>query len=268
MVADGLWKSTLRLCSVQVALVLLALGIGKALPNTGELMLRSNHTGRMSAYGMDVRRGLIYPMIQPTPTYRDFATTPDGAWVAFVGVENRNRDIFLMRVGGDQPRNVTHRAGDDLAPSWSPDGKHLAFSSNRSGDRDIYVMDVDTATVLIDSAQGDYARDLTNFPGGDDTPVWSPDSRWIAFISDRRGNWDIFVIHPDGSGLRQLTDNEDVDRAPVWSPDSQQIAFTSHRGGNWDIYAMTVPDQRSAPESNLHRLTFDPGWDGDFAWAP
>ena len=78
---------------------------------------------------------------------------------------------------------TTHTAGDG-APAWSPDGKKIAFASERTGNPDIWVMDSD----------GGNLRQLTTHTALDAAPAWSPDGKKIAFDSERTGNWDIWVL--------------------------------------------------------------------------
>jgi TolB protein len=84
----------------------------------------------------------------------------------------------------------------------------------------------------------------------------------IAFVSDRDGNPEIYVINIDGTGATRLTDHPAGDYAPAWSPDGIRIAFYSERDGNAEIYAI------NADGSNLKRLTNDPANDYAPAWSP
>ena len=89
-------------------------------------------------------------------------------------------------------------AGMDVEPSWSPNGSRLAIATS-----DATGQDFDIAT---DRARTAAARKrITSGAAWDEKPAWSPDGKWIAFASDRNGNFDIYVIHPDGTGMRQLT---------------------------------------------------------------
>jgi dipeptidyl aminopeptidase/acylaminoacyl peptidase len=67
----------------------------------------------------------------------------------------------------------------------------------------------------------------------------SPDGEQIAFMSRRDGNWNIYLVNNDGTGLRQLTDDPSEDGLPTWSPDGKAIAFVSNRGGPWAVWAVT-----------------------------
>jgi dipeptidyl aminopeptidase/acylaminoacyl peptidase len=75
----------------------------------------------------------------------------------------------------------------------------------------------------------------------DTAPALSPDGNQVVFMSRREGNWDIYVINVDGSGLQRLTNDPSEDGLPTWSPDGNAIAFVSNRGGPWAVWAMT-PD--------------------------
>ncbi len=132
--------------------------------------------------------------------------------------------------GTEAIRRLTDVSGDDSSPSWSPDGRHIVFESNRDGNYGIYVMD----------ANGDNLRNLTNDNSRDGHPSWSPDGRSIAFFSDRDGNYEIYVMGSDGSNLHRLTDHSADDRSPSWSPDGRHIAFSSNRDGDWEIYVMDI----------------------------
>ena len=134
-------------------------------------------------------------------------------------------------VAGDI-RRLTDASGNDSSPSWSPDGRSIAFTSDRDGNREIYVMD----------ANGDNLQNLTNDSSQDRSPSWSPDGRSIVFTSDRvgGGNYEIYVMDANGDNVRRLTDHPAEDRAPSWSPDGRHITFDSNRDGDYEIYVMDI----------------------------
>ena len=110
---------------------------------------------------------------------------------------------------------LTDRRGDDESPAWSPDGKHIAFVSNRDGNENIYVIDSD----------GKNDKRLTDLPDDDTAKsfVWSPDGKRIAFVAftGRGHGYDIFVMDRDGSNLTRLANGD----SPTWSPDGKYIAY-------------------------------------------
>jgi TolB protein len=129
-----------------------------------------------------------------------------------------------MSADGSEPQLLTPQGGEDgdnAAPSWSPDGRKIAFASNRDLDWEIFVMD----------ANGSGVKQLTRNTAWDDHPVWSPDGRKIAFQSHRTGDFEIFVMNANGTGQKKLSKNAWSDQNPCWSADGRKIVFDSQHGG-------------------------------------
>jgi Tol biopolymer transport system component len=169
-----------------------------------------------------------------------------------------NNDIFIVSSAGGAATRLTRHRGADSNPTLSPDGRRIAFESNRHGnwrsykDSDVYVM----------RADGTGVRELTFSNAFDGDPAWSRTNR-IAFESERTGNADVWVVDPDGSNETQLTTSKAFDGDPAWSPDGAKIAFTSQRdNGDREIYVM------NADGSGTTRLTNSPGFDENPSWSP
>ena len=128
----------------------------------------------------------------------------------------------------------------------------IAFASRRDGNYEVYVME----------AEGSGQTNLTNSPGFDSDPAWSPDGSSIAFSSDRDGDLEVYVMNADGSGQTNLTSNPGTDFQPAWSPDGSRIAFSSDRDGDLEVYVM------NADGSGQTNLTSNPGTDFQPAWSP
>jgi dipeptidyl aminopeptidase/acylaminoacyl peptidase len=103
---------------------------------------------------------------------------------------------------------------------------------------------------------------LTRNTAWDRGPDWSPDGSKIAFISDRDGDYEIYVIDADGTNVTQLTRNTAWDRGPDWSPDGSKIAFHSDRDSDFEIYVM------DADGTNVTQLTRNTAWDRGPDWSP
>jgi len=160
--------------------------------------------------------------------------------------------VWVMRSDGSDPERLTGDEGNNTSPVWAPNGRKIAFVSDRDGNREIYAMNAD----------GNEQLNLTRNAAEDWTPSWSPDGREIAFASFRDGNWEIYVMDADGSKQRRLTRNRAADYGPSWSPDGRSMAFVSDRDGNLEIYVM------AADGSNQTRFTFHESTDQSPGWSP
>jgi TolB protein len=134
----------------------------------------------------------------------------------------------------------------------TPPNPWIAFESNRDGNNEIYRMRPD----------GSQQQRLTNDPGYDTNPQWSPDGQWIIFESygDRKG--EIYRMRANGTERQNLTNNPGNDTNPQWSPDGQWIAFELERDGSYRFYRMR------ANGTEQQRLTTNPGYHTNPHWSP
>ncbi|MFW9998466.1 MAG: TolB family protein, partial [Candidatus Odinarchaeota archaeon] len=164
---------------------------------------------------------------------------------------------------------------EDQLPTWNPAGNEIILLSRRSGSRKselIKVNSFEERAKGIVIGEGEYPtmglngqlvfKGWGNTPVGlnlssisledvqsltsaseDTAPALSPDGQKIAFMSSRDGNWEIYLVNADGSGLQRLTDDPADDGLPTWSPDGQVLAFVSNRDGSWAVWAITPNGQ-------------------------
>jgi TolB protein len=160
----------------------------------------------------------------------DISPTPvpvSNGLIAYASHLSGNWDIWTARSDGTRADNVTAESvANETDPTWSPDGKRIAFVSDRAGNSDIYVMNADGASVT----------QLTDVLSNESDPAWSPDGSMIAYASgsssdecvapgDLCKKADIFVSNADGSGARQVAFGAGLDVGPTWAPDGSMIAF-------------------------------------------
>jgi Tol biopolymer transport system component len=198
------------------------------------------------------------------------AWSPDGRKLAFVRErDRRNDDVYIINADGSAQRRLargvrrTVNVTPGPAPAWSPDGRRIAFVSDRDDGTFAYTRDSrDGADVYVMNADGSRQRRLTRNAFYDGAPTWSPDGQRIAFVSTRDGNQEIYVMNADGSGQWNLTQGPGGGSSPAWSPDGQRIAFRSLRDGNGEIYVVNTDGR------NVRRLTRNPDSDGGPVWSP
>lgn len=117
-----------------------------------------------------------------------------------------------------------------LAPTWSPDAKHVAYVSFESGRPAIYRQELATGQ----------REQLTNFKGLNSAPAWSPDGKTMAMTLSKDGNPDIYLMDLATKQLTQITRHYAIDTEPAWMPDGQSLLFTSDRGGKPQIYRYDI----------------------------
>jgi len=146
--------------------------------------------------------------------------------------ENGDMEIFVLRSPGQEPENISNNPGYDGRPVWSPDGRLIAFESERNGNRDIFIINPEGSGLkqVTASAFNEAINPLAEYYGlGSSTGlfnplnVWSPDGKSLLIHSDPDGAWQVEVIDVE-SGAATLLLEQAISMA-VWSPDSKQIAF-------------------------------------------
>ena len=187
-----------------------------------------------------------WPGINTAPAW-----APDGRVVALTLSKGGNPDIFSLRVGTSDFRQLTNNRGIDTDPSWSPTGREIAFTSDRSGSPQIWVM----------GAEGTNARRLS-FGGYDTQPRWSPRGDTIVFTRRTSTGFDLWAINPDGSNARALTQGNGSNEAASWAPSGRHLVFSSSRGGRTQLYTMLADGTEQQP------LTRDRGEASSPTWSP
>lgn len=169
-----------------------------------------------------------------------------------------SRNIQVKRIGGEGFQPSYSSLLLDVEPNWSPDGAKLVFSSARSGNPMIYTVDVGTKIATQLTFAGKYNA----------TPAWSPKGDKIIFAAQRiaEGNFDLYIIDPDGNNLNRLTSGDRAGRRkvnsekPSWAPTGRHFAFSSNDDGTYAIYLMSTDGLQKRRISPKGMDCRDPAW--------
>ena len=183
------------------------------------------------------------------------ALSPDGEHVAFAAIDGGDRDIFLLRVGGERTINLTDDSpADDDHPAFSPDGRFLAFRSEREG-----------GGLFVMGATGESVRRLTTFG---ENPSWSPDGREIVFATEGESNphgrertSELWVVAARGGEPRRIFAGDAVQ--PSWSPGGHRIAFWSVDQGIRDVWTVAADGSDPQRVTAVESVDWNPAWAGD-----
>jgi Tol biopolymer transport system component len=222
-------------------------------PDGTRIAFQSNRDGLFQIYAMNTDGSGAARLATSAGNDTEPIWSSDGARIAFVSTRDDPdpktcgttgkpacvTTLYVMGADGSgaaRVANVTNVSN----PSWSANSKQIAFQSNRDGNDEIYVVNVD----------GSGLARLTNNAASDGHPTWSPEGKRIAFESNRDGKFQLYVMNADGSNVTRVTDVGE-NRRPYWCPSCyERIVFASNRdGGTWSVYAT------NADGSNQARMT-------------
>ena len=165
--------------------------------------------------------------------------------IAYVSViESNGKKRYSLQVSdadGFGPQSLLTSPEPILSPSWSPDGKHIAYVSYEERRPRVYIQEVSTGQRQV----------VSSYPGLNGAPVWSPNGREIALVLSKDGNPDIYVMDVASKNIRRITKSAAIDTEPTWSPNGRQLVFTSDRGGTPQLYRISAKGGRS------ERITFE-----------
>ena len=172
--------------------------------------------------------------------------SPDGKTIVFTSLKDGDLDIYTMNVDGTNVRRLTTTPGYDGGPFFSPDGSLIVYRAHHPTDsaelasyRELLgrrMIRPNRMEVWVMNADGSNQRQVTSLGGANFAPFFTPDGRRIIFSSNHRNprgreaqNFDLFLVHLDGSGLEQVTTAGEFDGFPMFSPDGTRVVFASNR---------------------------------------
>ena len=179
--------------------------------------------------------------------YEKILGVPGAFWtrIAYVTSSGLGRGaryaLMVADADGWNPRTVVNSTEPLMSPSWSPDGRRLAYVSFEGGNSSVWIQDI---------ASGSREK-LTSFRGINGAPSFSPDGGRLALTLSKGGNPDVYVMDLGSKQLTQVTNHFGIDTEPSWSPDGSRLYFTSDRGGRPQVY------QVAASGGSATRISFE-----------
>jgi TolB protein len=179
--------------------------------------------------------------------------SPDGesmVWLKMGGLPP-SVDLWWSNADGSDSRNLTDDGATEMMPAWSPDGKQIVYVSDKDGEQNVYLMDVESGNITR----------LSDHEVGDINPVWSTDGSQILFVAEQdiplvTGTVQFFLVNPDGSEMRPFTEDDTFAGGLRYSPEGGQVAYMSNEEGSWHIYVMDADgaNVRQVTDGNSNNL--------------
>lgn len=175
--------------------------------------------------------------------------SPDGTRIVFTGFDGGWSDLYVVDANGQNLRRLTDDRYADLLPSWSPDGRLIAFTTDRGPETDFSILRFGNMRIALYHLDGDSIEFLPRMDAGKNTnPVWAPDGRSLAFLSDRNGIDNLFLYDLGTREVYQLTSSytgitgiTDLSPAISWARQSDRLVFTYYENGDYNVYSIDNP---------------------------
>jgi len=219
----------------------------------------SNNGGSKEIYiadilGDQVRQVTRHHDISVSPKF-----TPDGRDLAYTSYHRGNPNLYLTQLSGSTTRAISWRPGLNLAPAFSPINATMILSLSMDGNSDLYLAETNAKP----RQQVKIIEQLTKNSGLNVSPCWSPDGKKIAFVSDRGGSPQIYVMDMKNRNPRRITFLGNYNTSPSWSPKGDSIAYAGFAGGVYQIFTISPDGGEPKQITNSWGSHESPSWSPD-----
>ncbi len=176
--------------------------------------------------------------------------------IAYILVKDQRRqkeyNLEVADFDGSNPQTLLRSSQPIMSPSWSPNGKQIAYVSFENKRAQIYTVNVETGR----------RRLITSFSGINGAPAWSPNGKELAVVLSKTGAPKLYTVNLSSGRLKQLTFGKSIDTEPRYAPDGKSILFTSGRGGSPQIYKLSLANGK------VNRVTYDGSYNARASYTP
>jgi TolB protein len=213
---------------------------------TGRLMVGKRYTGYLKDRRRMIRRFANDVVQELTGQEGNFNTQ-----IAFISSASGHKEIHIADFDGYNPQQFTNTDSITLFPSWSSDGKWLAYTDYRRKKPDLYIRNIKERRGTV-----------TSFSGSAISPAWVPGKLALAASLSHEGNPSLYLLTEKGKIVKKLTYHWGIDVSPTWSPDGNAMAFVSNRSGSPQIYVKNIDT------GQVQRVTYEGSYNTTPQWSP
>ncbi|MFN2148052.1 MAG: prolyl oligopeptidase family serine peptidase [Anaerolineales bacterium] len=179
---------------------------------------------------------------------------PDNQHLVFTTRHKGDLQVMMIDIKGQMLQPISQGPGLDHSPEPSPDGKRIAFIR-------VHLDDLNRSDLMLADLERGGLRQLTNVPGFRHfNPRWSPDGKWIAYLSERTGSSQVFLMNTSSWKESQLTDGSSDYGSLSWAPDSNRLVCTCNRRGALDLHLLKIDGGASEVLRSAGGVHTHPGW--------
>ena len=264
-------------------------------PDGTRVAFVSSANGNMDIYVLEIATRNLTRITDAPEKDASPSWSPDGTKIAFESFRDGNFEIYMTNADGSNPIRLTNDPAGDSNPIWSPVATEIAFVSNRFGNADIFLLtpngSVSTlttnsapdsapawspngSTIAFQAFSGELSnictigrdglnqRCLTNTPSDYGSPVWSPDSNFLAINAKQNAGYGINIFNiQDGSVVELSAQGIDPRGNPIWSPEGLRLAFQAQFNGDMELFIALIST------NEFTRITSINAYDGEPAWS-